>query len=70
MKISVSIEYRGKEYNSDIREFTEGEFEEFQSIINNIMQSNVRFFNMDIDGQVVYFGEEVLKHSILTIIKT
>lgn len=71
MRISVKIEHKDKEWVSDVQELTENEVSVMEKLLEEIATGNVNYFHMDITHEkreTVYFGIEILSHSILTLI--
>lgn len=67
MKISVKVEYKDKEYVSDTQEVNKDQMEAVELALESISKGAASYFTIDIGDKKVYFGEEILKHSILTL---
>jgi len=76
MFAKVTIEYNGKIYESDKTEFNEKEpvemdlLEQLETQTRNIVTGKCTYFKMVNEGKETFFPADVLKKSIISIVKT
>ena len=70
MKIQIVLEYKDKTYESDIDELTDDEYNSLTGLIEQFSQGKGGYFRFDSGDKQHYFNKQILKQSIITIIKT
>ena len=69
MKISLKLEYKEKVYESDVGEINESQYKETVKLIEQIASGKVGYFSFHNKGVEYYFPEDIIKQSIILIIK-
>ena len=67
MKIAIVVEYKDKVYTSDYIEYTEDKKKELISFIEKVVRGDVSFMSFKSYSYTHYFGENILKESIITL---
>lgn len=70
MNIQIKIEYNGKEYLSDKDSCTAKVYDEVQKTMGNAVCGSLEFLIITSQGNETFLGTEILKQSIITIIKS
>jgi len=68
--VCVELTYRDKTYTSEYNEMTNGEIMDLTDTINEVISGNMYPFTINNKKDTFFFGENVLKESIITIYKS
>jgi len=68
-KVTIKVDYSGKEYVSIKKELAESAVEKLRESVENIARGKGDFFKISIDeNSVTFFPKEVLRNSVITFI--
>lgn len=68
MKATLKIEHRGKVYGTYFEEISEKQFEKLSYIVEVAIKDKLDLFYRD-KNKHVFFGEQIVKESIITLEK-
>ena len=68
-KVTIKVDYNGKEYVSIKKELSEDAAEKLKESVENIARGKGDFFKISVnEDSVTFFPKEVLRNSIITFI--
>ena len=68
MKASIKLEYDDKTYQSDFTEVSQEELEALDELVCNAVSGQMNYLSFKAGKVRYYFGEEVVKESVISIV--
>ena len=69
MEISLKLVHKGEHYESEINEVSEEEYQATVEFIEQLSQGKAHYLSFKNKGVEYYFPEDIIKQSIILIIK-